>query len=429
MAKAIIDSNGFIEIKDNKLSKPGVFDYLGSEIGAPEPNKIYHVLRPKEELQDQACIDSFKLQPWIIRHKMLGKEYNSRAEDKGIHGVIGESVYYDKADNWLKGNIKIFSETLETEIENGVDELSLGFKCVYEFGKTGTYQGKHYNVVQRKIRGNHLASVEESRMDVAVMDCAMDSMTVKINSTGANKMAKKSQDKEKNTVIKGTGEDGTVTLEDIASALSPIISTVETMQESMATMDSKITAMDKGDYNDKNMDKGNYKDKKMDKGKDNIKEGYDKDDDDKDKDKKDKDMYKEKKGGGMDQAELIKQAVSEAVKPLTDEIATLTKKQDGMDSGVLLREIGKRDDLAAQLSYHVGTFDHASKTLAQVAAYGADKLGVPCEKGTEVAAMTAYLHNRPRLNNQALYATKTNATGEDGKTAADPVDGYLEGEK
>ena len=412
MAKAIIDSNGFIEIKGNKLSKPGVFDYLGSEIGAPEPNKIYQVFRPKEELKDQACIDSFKLQPWIIQHKMLGKDYNSRAEDKGIHGVIGESVYYDDADDWLKGNIKIFSETLENEIENGVDELSLGFKCAYNFVKTGTYQGKPYNVIQSKIRGNHLASVEESRMEVAVMDCAMDHMTVKINSTGATTMTKKSKDKEKSTSIKGTGEDGAITLGDIASALLPIISTVETMQESMVAMDSKINAMDKGDY----------KDKKMDKGKDNIVEGYDKDKDD---DEKDKDKGKEKKGGGMDQAELIKQAVSEAVKPLTDEIANLKQKQDGMDSGVLLQEISKRDELAAQLSYHVGTFDHASKTLAQVAVYGAEKLGVPCEKGMEVAAMSAYLHNRPKLNDQTLYATQTDATGEDGKAVENPVDNYL----
>ena len=36
MTKRIIDSNGFVEIPDNPLSKVGIYDYLGSEIGAPE---------------------------------------------------------------------------------------------------------------------------------------------------------------------------------------------------------------------------------------------------------------------------------------------------------------------------------------------------------------------------------------------------------
>jgi uncharacterized protein len=44
-----IDSNGFIEIENNPISKVGIYEYLGSEIAAPDPTKIYKVLRPEEE--------------------------------------------------------------------------------------------------------------------------------------------------------------------------------------------------------------------------------------------------------------------------------------------------------------------------------------------------------------------------------------------
>ena len=71
MAKVVNDSDGFIEIKSNKLSKPGVFDYLGSEIGAPIPDKVYRVYRPQDEIRSKECVNSFKLQPWIITHTML----------------------------------------------------------------------------------------------------------------------------------------------------------------------------------------------------------------------------------------------------------------------------------------------------------------------------------------------------------------------
>ncbi|MDE9567464.1 DUF2213 domain-containing protein, partial [Xenorhabdus bovienii] len=38
--------NGWLEVKDNPISKVGVFDYMGSEIGAPNPGDLYRVYRP-----------------------------------------------------------------------------------------------------------------------------------------------------------------------------------------------------------------------------------------------------------------------------------------------------------------------------------------------------------------------------------------------
>ncbi|CAH0447396.1 hypothetical protein LMG10661_03462 [Ralstonia syzygii subsp. syzygii] len=72
----------------------------------------------------------------------------------------------------------------------------------------------------------------------------------------------------------------------------------------------------------------------------------------------------------------------------------LEQLKRGSTTKNLMSEIGKRDALAGRLSAHIGTFDHADKTLTEVATYGVEKLGIKCSKGQEVAALDGYLHGR-----------------------------------
>jgi hypothetical protein len=80
-------------------------------------------------------------------------------------------------------------------------------------------------------------------------------------------------------------------------------------------------------------------------------------------------------------------------------------KKDGMDAAAFdaklesfkktfLKEAYEKDSLAKKLSIHIGTFDSADKTLAEVAEYGVKKLSIPCPKGAEKIALDAYLLNR-----------------------------------
>ena len=49
--KKEVDQNSYWFIKNNPLSKVGIFPYLGRQISSElEPDKIYQVLRPEEEL-------------------------------------------------------------------------------------------------------------------------------------------------------------------------------------------------------------------------------------------------------------------------------------------------------------------------------------------------------------------------------------------
>ena len=175
-----IDHNEYWYIKDNPLSKVGVFPYLGRQISEDlEPDTIYQVLRPEEELNSQETLDSFKLIPIVDDHTMLGTKPGMQpAEEKGVHGVIGEDVYYK--DGIIYGDLKIFSESLKEEIENGKKELSMGYFCDYEI-QDGEFNGEPYQAIQRNLRINHVALVDEGRMgaDVRVMDKKITFDTIK----------------------------------------------------------------------------------------------------------------------------------------------------------------------------------------------------------------------------------------------------------
>lgn len=420
MATAAADINGFVEIRDNKLSRAGVYDYLGSEIGAPEPDRIYRVLRPAEELADVACVESFKLQPWVIEHTMLGDGFETPAEEKGVHGVIGEQVYFDARDNWLKGNIKIFSDTMGDAIGNGFDELSLGYRCTYEF-TPGAYRGERYDAIQRNIRGNHLALVEESRMDVAVMDSyATDHMTVTftpIENTpmDSKKPAPNTQAKKAAPTAKtddNTGQDADMTMKEMMATMKEMMPMIAEMSKMVGMMSQMSDGMKPGMEGQAMDPASQYNDETMDEEKeDDEKNGMD------------------KKTGNDTKA--LEATMGKLLRPVIDSVTKLTEKvstleSTALDSGAMLKEISLRDALAEKISQVIGAFDHQRMTLREVETYGVKKLGIPCEDGQEHGALLGYFHNRPAQSD--LFVTQAPGFAGD-STAVSPLNDYLNGAK
>src|SRR5699024_1586523 len=169
MSKREVDINGWIMIKDNPLTKTGIYPYMGYEIGAPEPDRVYRVYSSAEELQRPETIESFKLAPFIDDHEVLGLDATP-AEKKGVHGVIGENVYFDEP--YIRGNLRVHSSAMQELINSRQKiELSPGYRCKYDF-TPGVFDGEAYDAAQRDIRVNHLALVKEGRTgaDVAVQD-------------------------------------------------------------------------------------------------------------------------------------------------------------------------------------------------------------------------------------------------------------------
>lgn len=380
------DSNGWAEIKGNPVSKVGVFPYIGRTIDPSlDPEKTYMVYRPAEELSKTDCIESFKLIPWIDLHprSLLGSENFGRvpAEEKGIHGVIGEDVYFDDADGILRANIKIFTEHLEDRINiEGIRELSAGYGCIYEIC-SGVFNGQPYDVIQRNIRGNHLASVPEGRMgpDVAVLDhqltFTMDAKDIEM--TEEEKKMKECADRAAADGFKRYSKDADEEKE---------------RKEKEEKEAADRMARDKAGK-DADTEKENEERKK--------KEAEDK----AAKDKMARDAEEEE--------EEKKRKEAEDKKGMDAKITTLSSELDALKKGgikAMFGEIKKRDSLYSRLSPFVGAFDHYEMTSSDVAQYGVKKLGLNCTPGAEMAALDGYLHNRPSPSDEVGYAFDAGVT-------------------
>lgn len=320
-----IDTNGWIEIKKNPIAKCGVFPYLGSSIPIPglDPQKFYNVYRPAEELSDPETIESFKLLPWIDDHEMIGPKWDTAAEEKGIDGVTGEDVYFEEPI--LYANLRLFSEKLARKIENGKKELSLGYTAEWVV-EEGVYNGVKYQIVQRKPRGNHLASVKEGRSghDIAVLD-------------------------HKETLSEVTGvEDEKKEIPEF-SGLKDIIARLEAVAEKLLGAQKKEEAEVSDE--DESM-------KKDDIAEDEKEEKVEKDD-------TAEDEKEEKSGKAMDAAELSRHIFSQIA------------RRDALVKKAMKHE-------------KVGVFDASEMTLDETTKYIVKKLGLNCPKGHESSVLAGY---------------------------------------
>lgn len=393
-SQRVDDINGWYEVKDNPISKVGVFSYSGASIGAPDADRIYMVYRPASELSSQECINSFKLLPWINNHTMLGsaQEGLTPAEQKGVQGVTGEDVYFK--DDTLYANIKLFSENMAGLIESGKKELSCGYRCVYKF-IPGVYNGVNYDAIQCDIRGNHLALVDEGRMgpDVAVMDKKLDSFKFTIDSKELKPMAK--EDKQ---AAAPSLDDAFKMIKDLKDGYDKLTSIMGNKDASAGTqpqLDANGDPVDPDAGTSADGEKLNADKKAADKKVADDKAAADK----LEADKKGKDGMKmdADKKDGMDAA---------ALKKLIVDVEDI--KRNGIKS--MISQVAERDALAKQLSEHVGTFDCSRMTLDEVAAYGAEQLKIKAPKGQERIALDGFFHNRTAPLHEAGFALDS-ATG------------------
>lgn len=348
MDKREYDTNGWFEVKDNPLSMVGVFPYSGRVVSPDcDPDKMYMVLRSADELGSSECIDSFKLIPWIDNHVMLGSEDAGLmpAESKGVQGVIGEDVYFD--GEILKGNIKVFSEAMAGLIANGKKELSCGYRCRYEYAP-GVYEGVAYDYVQREIRGNHLALVENGRMgpDVAVLD-HLDHFTFTVDNKEFFNMA------EENKVAE-VGEKQDMTLEEVHKFLEETMPKLAKILELSGMKTKAPEGVEAVEDEDTEMPDGDEEKPGEGKDEDPIEQGG---------------ACKEPDEGqrGMDAAEITK---------------------------AVEKNLAAKAKLYSSLSAHIGAFDHAEMDLDKMAKYGCKKLGLEVEKEVRIASLTAFLKGK-----------------------------------
>ena len=175
-----IDDNGFLHVALTPISKATVNPYLGKEIPFSdehgfEPEKIYYVLRPADELEKAA--KTFNGLPLLLEHHNIDAENPAK---EYVVGSVGTDAVFENP--YLKNSLTVTDAQAIGYIEDGqAAEISCCYSYEPDFTSgefTETDGSKvHYDLIMRNIKGNHVALVPEGRAghDVKVAD-SMDAV-------------------------------------------------------------------------------------------------------------------------------------------------------------------------------------------------------------------------------------------------------------
>ena len=165
-----IDQNGYLRVSMSNISKAQIRPYLGREIPGYrnfelDPNKIYNVLCPEEELEKAA--HTFNNLPLTRDHIEVDVEDVPKEK---IVGSLGDHATVE--DGYLKNNLIIYDKKdIDKVLSGKKKELSCGYRYT-PVQESGEFEGQHYDFKMTDIIGNHVALVKQGRAgrDVMVAD-------------------------------------------------------------------------------------------------------------------------------------------------------------------------------------------------------------------------------------------------------------------
>ncbi|QTD91571.1 DUF2213 domain-containing protein [Burkholderia anthina] len=164
------DKDGRMRVSISRISKADVNPYWGREIVGGdelglEPDRVYNVFRPPEELEKAAA--TFNTLPILLVHKHVSADDPKK---ELIIGTTGSNGAFD--GQYLTNDLAIWDGEYIEKIESDEQrELSSSYRYK-PVVKSGTYNGAQYDIVMTEIIGNHVALVVEGRAgpEVTVAD-------------------------------------------------------------------------------------------------------------------------------------------------------------------------------------------------------------------------------------------------------------------
>lgn len=351
-----------------------MFPYLGSEIGAPEPERVYRVFRSPETLEAAAA--SFQLLPIIDQHEVLG-QLGTSTDDRPPAGVVGEQVRYEHP--YLRANLKIFSDRLKQKIlRKELVELSPAYSAEWHL-EAGEYEGEAYDAIQVIRAGNHLALVDTGRTgsDVAVLDhaprnFALDARRVEI-----------------------------VDLEAILAAIAALSDEDREQLKASLTGDEKPEAKDEA-----TPEEAEEVAAAAEEAAEAAVEA----------------VAAEAEGDQAKAEEAAEEAVESAEEAL--EAAEELRASVAQDAVAM---IDRRNAVLSKIRPFVGEVPASARSSAEsVAAYACRRLGVPAPKGLASVALDAWLHGRKPDSKKPTAST---VAADAAKVSQSAIDAKLWGEK
>lgn len=152
---------GFLICHNVPIARTGSQDYLAQEIGLPERyGEVIKMHRPEEEVFALETLASFEGKPVVDGHPTDDvRPDNWSAYTKGTCTNVRRGTGAD-ADKII-ADLIIYDAIMQSEIEAGKRDVSCGYEYVKEITESGEF-------IQRNIRGNHVAIVDNGRAGKAV---------------------------------------------------------------------------------------------------------------------------------------------------------------------------------------------------------------------------------------------------------------------
>lgn len=153
LAKPVKTPEGWLEV-EGVITRTGVFLYRNAD------GSERRELRLDEEVFHPDSLKSFGLRPVTDDHppEFLTAENTRRY----AVGAVSETIRRDGKHMRAKMLITDADAVAHLETKKKL-QLSGGYVCELEFKPGKTPEGEHYDAIQRKIRGNHVALVEVGR--------------------------------------------------------------------------------------------------------------------------------------------------------------------------------------------------------------------------------------------------------------------------
>lgn len=150
-------ADGYL-VADARVARAGVQEYLGSEVGRPDMQRV-RVYRPADEVFAADAMRSYAYRPVTVDHpsQMVDAE-----TWKGVaSGQTGGEVVRD--GDTVRVPLVLMDAAAIKAWERGKRELSMGYTAEIVFGDGVTPDGQPYDAMQTQLRMNHLALVDKAR--------------------------------------------------------------------------------------------------------------------------------------------------------------------------------------------------------------------------------------------------------------------------
>lgn len=145
-------------VADVRITRIGIQSYRGDEMGRPDLSAL-RVWRPEAEVFHADAMASMAHRPVTLDHP---SEPVTAANWK-THSVgqIGGEVARD--GDYIRVPLVLMDQAAIDAVKAGKRQLSVGYAADIDWTSGTTPDGQAYDAVQRRIRGNHLAIVDQAR--------------------------------------------------------------------------------------------------------------------------------------------------------------------------------------------------------------------------------------------------------------------------